>query len=75
MPENQFASPALNIDALQGKRMQVRIEIQCVAEALNEGNGAAARLAVRGGNAGPAADRGKMARTKICNTSLTREES
>jgi hypothetical protein len=37
----------------------LRVEIQRVAEALNESNGAAASLTVRGGNARPAAVRGK----------------
>ena len=39
--------------------MEVRVEIQGVAEALNEGDGAAAGPAIRGGNARPAADRGE----------------
>lgn len=37
----------------------MRVQIQCVAEALNEGDGAASGPAVRGGNARPPADRGK----------------
>jgi len=39
--------------------MEMDIEIQAVAKALHKADGAAAGLPVGGGNAGPAADRGK----------------
>jgi hypothetical protein len=59
MPENQFAFAAFNVDAVQSQRMEVRVKIQGIAETLNEGDGAAAGPAVRGGNPRPAANRGK----------------
>jgi hypothetical protein len=59
MPENQSAPPVLDIDPVQGHCVEMRIEIQRIAEALNERDGAAAGSAVRGGNARPTPDRGK----------------
>ncbi len=59
MPENQMALIALDINPVQCQGVEVRVEIQRVAEALNESDGAAAGAAVRGGNARAPADRGK----------------
>ena len=59
MPENDFALLIDDVDAVQRQGMEVGIETEGVTEALHEADGAAAGLPVRGGNAGPAADRGK----------------
>jgi hypothetical protein len=59
MPEHRFALAINDIEAIHCEYVIVWVEIQGITEALNEGDSAAARLAVRGRNARPAADRGK----------------
>jgi hypothetical protein len=55
-PERQFSFAAHHIDDIQNQYMEMGIKVQRIAEALNEGHGAATSLSVRGRNARPAAD-------------------
>ncbi len=57
--ELEFALVVDDIDAIQSQDMKVRVEVQGIAEALNECDGPASSLVTRGRNTRPAADRGK----------------
>jgi hypothetical protein len=59
MAEHRSAGAVHHIEAIQNQNMEMRIEVQRVREALNESDGAATSLAVRGRNARHAADGSK----------------